>query len=236
MILEELDEAGLRPACIKPNSAFFEQYGVEGFQALFETVEAIHSRGIPVLLDAKRGDIGKTAKAYARFVFDELGVEAVTVNPYLGWDSLEPFLEYSKKGKGIYVLVKTSNAGSQDFQELSLDGKPLYMHVLDHILDDRRAGICAVVGGTHPEVVREVLETSKAMDFEIPLLIPGIGAQGASIDPLRELISSSGSGLHRINASSSILYAWENSAEGPRGFAKASRQAFEELLNQFKLP
>lgn len=231
-ILDELENHGLRPASIKPNSAFFEQYGVEGFAALFQVVEEIRSRGMSVILDAKRGDIGRTAAAYARFAFDELGADALTLNPYLGWETLEPFLEYSKGGKGVYVLLKTSNPGSKDFQELISKGRPLYLHVLDKILEAKVDGAGAVVGGTHPEVLQEVLNLSAQAGQEVPLLIPGIGTQGAPVGELKEILSGNDCAIHRINASSSLLYAWENFENGIEEFPKAARIEFEKLLSQ----
>ena len=233
MILDELEASGIRPASVKPNSAFFEQYGIGGFEALFEIVQNLQHSGIQVILDAKRSDIGKTAAAYARFVFDELKADAVTVNPYLGLDSMEPFLDYCNRGKGVYILLKTSNPGSRDFQELMVSGRPLYLHVLDKIMENKVEGLGAVVGGTHPNVLNEVLKISKERGRELPLLIPGIGSQGAPAEDLKEILFQNEADMHRINASSSLLYAWETYPGGKNVFAKAARSEFQKLIAQF---
>ena len=137
--------------CYKPNMAFYEAEGVEGLKALAATIKYIDGR-VPVILDAKRGDIGNTARNYARAAFDRLGADAVTVNPYLGFDSVEPFLEYP--GKGIFILCLTSNPSSADFQ-LSPDGSPLYEQVATKVLewDQGKGRLGLVVGATHPEKI-----------------------------------------------------------------------------------
>lgn len=165
----------------KPNLAFYEAMGREGMEALHATLESIPAH-IPTIADGKRGDIGNTARMYARALFDNLGVDAATVNPYLGSDSLEPFLEYAQKG--IFILCHTSNPGSQDFQSLECGSanrprEPLYMAVARKSLEwNTRGNVGLVVGATHPDELKRV----RAACPDLPLLIPGIGAQGGDLE------------------------------------------------------
>lgn len=163
----------------KPNSAFYEAGGKMGWETLYQTISYIHQNypDIPVILDAKRGDIGHTNEAYAKAAFDELGVDAITVHPYLGKESLEPFLKRSDKG--IFVLVKTSNPGAGEFQDLKVDNKPLYQIVAEHIKKwDNSHNLAVVVGATYPEELGKVRE----IIGDMPILVPGIGAQGGGLE------------------------------------------------------
>lgn len=187
----------------KPNIAFFEVLGTTGPATLRRVISAVPP-GIPVILDAKRGDIGSTATAYAQAVFDTLGAHAVTLNPYLGGDSLQPFLDYADRG--CFVLCKTSNPGSADLQDLRLaDGRPLYLEVARRARDEWNANgnIGLVVGATHPAVTAEV----RAMCPELPLLVPGVGAQGGDLTAaVRAAVDAHGERAV-INVSRGILYA-----------------------------
>ncbi|MEW6034935.1 MAG: orotidine-5'-phosphate decarboxylase, partial [Chloroflexota bacterium] len=201
----------------KPNLAFYEALGVSGLDILLKTVESIPSH-IPSIGDAKRGDIGNTAHRYAHALFSVLGFDAVTVNPYLGTDSLEPFLEHADKG--VFILCRTSNSGSGDFQSLPCaDGgtsQPLYLRVAQKAQEwNRRGNVGLVVGATHPKELRRVRLTCPDM----PLLIPGIGAQGG------DLAASVHHGVDR-NGEKAIIVSSRQVLYASRGkdFAEAARK------------
>ncbi len=182
----------------KINFAFYEQYGHEGMTALEQTAAHLPSTHIRIA-DAKRGDIGNTAEAYARSVFEHMPFDAVTVSPYMGHDSVTPFLAYADKL--VFILALTSNPGSHEFQRLQLAGRPLYEIVMDAALDwagPAERGF--VVGATHPQE----LEAIRTRHPHVPLLIPGVGAQGG--DPVA-LRLANGNGPAFINSSRAILYA-----------------------------
>ncbi len=210
-------------ACVfKPNPAFFEQYGEEGWHALKETVSLVNSAApdVPVILDAKRGDIGNTNIGYAKMAFDYIGADAVTVQPYQGGEALTPFLE--RKDKGILVLVKTSNPGSGEFQDLSVNGEPLYKVVARNVAKEWNTnGNCGiVVGTTYPNELREVRDIVGTM----PILMPGIGAQGGDLEAsVRAGKDSRGKGII-LNVSRAILYA-DNPREKAQGYDGAIRAA-----------
>ncbi len=192
-------------ACYKPQSAFYEAQGEPGLKALKDTVEYIKEKSpdLPIILDAKRGDIGNTNEAYAKAVFDDMDFDAVTVHPYLGKESLEPFLK--RVDKGIFVLVKTSNPGAGEFQDLAVDGKPLYQVVAEHVAKEWNTNNnCAVVvGATYPEELKKVREIVGSM----PILVPGIGAQGGDLQAvLQNGLDSNKQGLI-ISSSRGIIYA-----------------------------
>jgi orotidine-5'-phosphate decarboxylase len=198
----------------KPNIAFFEARGPSGMETLRRLI-ADMPRNVPVLLDAKRGDMGSTAEAYAEAIFERLGADAVTLNPYLGSDSLAPFLRHADKG--CIVLCKTSNPGSAELQELELaSGGPLYLEVARRARDqwNGNGNVGLVVGATYPGVLAQVRDLCP----DLPLLVPGVGAQGG------ELAAATRASVDRqgeraiISASRSILYA----SSGP-DFAEAAR-------------
>jgi orotidine-5'-phosphate decarboxylase len=183
----------------KPNIAFYERYGIYGLQALIQTIEYI-PKHIPVILDAKRGDIGHTAAAYAKAAFEVFKADAVTVNPYMGHDSIEPFLQYSDKG--IFILCATSNAGFKDIQAWGQE-KPLYQHVAGLVKQwDKNHNCGLVVGATNPDE----LKTIRALVEDMPILIPGVGAQGGDLEKCVQG-GINAKGLRAIiNASRSVLY------------------------------
>jgi len=200
----------------KPQFAHYAAYEAE--DQLERTIEYIHLRhpGIPVILDAKRGDVGHTARRYALEAFERYGADAVTVNPYLGTDALEPFLAYHDRG--VLVLCRTSNAGARDLQDLQSDGRPLYQHVA--ALAAARwnaAGNCGlVVGATYPRELAAV----RAIAGEMPVLVPGIGAQGGDVAGVVECGQNArGEGLI-MSSSRDILYGGEGD-----DFAAAARRA-----------
>jgi len=185
-------------AAFKPNAAFFEQFGAEGWDALKQVVAAIAAesarRGsmIPVILDAKRGDIASTAEAYAQSAFETLGVHCITLSPYLGKDSIDPFL--TNQERGVFLLCKTSNPGSADLQDLALaDGDLLYERVARLAAQwNIRNNIGLVVGATHPEALRRVRAAAPQLWF----LAPGVGAQGGDLETaLRAGLRKDGMGL-----------------------------------------
>ena len=210
----------------KPNLAFYEALGIEGLKALERTVAYI-PKGIPIIGDAKRGDIGSTARAYARALFETLGFDAATVNPYLGYDSLEPFMEY--KGKGVFILCRTSNVGSADFQALpvSQTGTPLFEMVAQRAREWNLYGnLGLVVGATYPEELRRVRQICP----EMPLLIPGIGAQGGDLaSAVRYGVDAEGEKAI-ISSSRQIIYASKG-----EDFAAAAREAALNLRDQINL-
>jgi orotidine-5'-phosphate decarboxylase len=214
--------AGL--ACAyKPNAAFYEALGEDGFRALKETVRAIRELApeAPVILDAKRADIGSTNAGYVRAVFDELGADAVTVHPYLGREALAPFLE--REEKLLFVLARTSNPGAGEFQDLVVDGAPLYRRVAGAVAASwNAAGNCGlVVGATYPEELRLVRED---VGPEMPILVPGVGAQGGDLDAVVAIHGEAGSDTYLVSASRSILYA-----SAGDDFAAAAREEARSL-------
>ncbi|WP_112993180.1 orotidine-5'-phosphate decarboxylase [Herminiimonas fonticola] len=203
-------------ACaFKPQIAYFAALRAE--DQLEDICKYLRERypHIPIVLDAKRGDIGATAEQYAREAFERYGADAVTVNPYMGFDSVQPYVE--RKDKGVIVLCRTSNAGGSDLQFLDVGGKPLYQHVA-HLVADKwnTSGQCAlVVGATFPNELAQV----RAIVGDMPLLIPGIGAQGGDIKATVEAgRTENGTGM-MINSSRAILYAGKD-----QNFAQAARQ------------
>lgn len=197
--------AGL--ACAyKPNSAFYEALGADGFRALEQSVDAIreHAPGAAVILDAKRADIGSTNAGYVAAAFDRLGADAITVHPYLGGEALRPFLERTEKL--VFVLARTSNPGAGELQDLLADGLPLYRHVARRVAGEwNGAGNCGlVVGATYPAEMREVREDVPA---SMPILVPGAGAQGGDVAAVVAANREAGSDAFLINSSRSILYA-----------------------------
>jgi orotidine-5'-phosphate decarboxylase len=185
--------------CFKPNSAFWEQYGPDGWTALLELRD--EAPDTPFLLDAKRGDMGNTMRAYAHAVFDTLGMDAATVSPYFGADSVEEFTRYHDRG--VYVVCRSSNPGAADLQHLELGGKPLYMHVV--ALADRLNtydNIGLVVGATAPREMAEVRRATK-----LPFLIPGVGAQGGDLEGSVRAAWNGDPASCVISASRSLLYA-----------------------------
>ncbi|MFH1560327.1 MAG: orotidine-5'-phosphate decarboxylase [Chloroflexota bacterium] len=209
--------------CYKPNMAFYEALGLPGLEALQRTLEHI-PRDIPLIADAKRGDIGSTAQVSARAMFQQWGFDAVTVNPYLGRDALEPFLEYADRG--IFVLCHTSNPGAADFQELPLgrwdDQRPLYEQVALKAQEwNSRGNIGLVVGATYPQQ----LQTVRRLCPDMVILAPGIGAQGGDLEnTVKYGVNARGEGLI-INASRSVIFASRNKDD----FAREARRAAQEL-------
>ncbi|MEW6401380.1 MAG: orotidine-5'-phosphate decarboxylase [Chloroflexota bacterium] len=190
-------------AAFKPNAAFFEVFGAEGWTALKQVIEAIQEEShrigsmIPVVLDAKRGDIASTAEAYARSAFDALGAHCITLSPYLGKDSIEPFLQYPEKG--VFLLCKTSNAGSMDLQNLLVlpvgaeSSAPLYIYVAQLAQQwNEKNNVGIVVGATHPQIMSNIRAAAPDLWF----LAPGVGAQGGELElTMKSGLRKDGKGL-----------------------------------------
>jgi orotidine-5'-phosphate decarboxylase len=206
----------------KPNFAFYEAEGIEGIKALKETIDHIPD-DIPVIGDAKRGDIGNTARAYARAIFEYFRCAAVTVSPYLGFDSLEPFLGY--QDKEVFILCRTSNAGATDFQSLEFgtgkQARPLFRIVAEKANQwNSNGNIGLVVGASYPDELKTIRNDYPTM----PLLIPGIGAQGGDLPTVLRNGIDQGKERTVINSSRQILYASTGN-----DFAEAARKAANEL-------
>lgn len=203
-------------ACFKPNIAFYEQWGVPGLRALEDTL-ALVPTGIPVIGDVKRGDIGNTAEAYARAMFQAWGFDAVTLSGYMGRDTVEPFLAYADRG--VFILCRTSNPGAREFQGQRLEGGRYLFEAVAIAAAGWGPAIGLVVGATAPAELRRVRELVPGL----PLLVPGVGAQGGSPG---DVVAAAGAepGRLLVNASRSVYYA----GEGPR-FAQAAAEAARAL-------
>jgi orotidine-5'-phosphate decarboxylase len=202
-------------AAYKPQIAFYSALGAE--EQLVASIRYIRQRAPTalVILDAKRGDIGNTAEAYAREAFDRYGADAVTVNPYMGEDAVRPFL--ARQDRGVLILCRTSNSGARDFQDLCFDGLPLYRHVARHAADrwNEHGNLMLVVGATVPREMAEL----RAAHPQMPFLVPGIGAQGGDLEAtLTAGLDARGLGL-LASASRSIIYAGAGSASAIRAAA-----------------
>ena len=211
-------------ACaFKPQIAYFAALGAEDqLEAICRYLRENYPH-IPLVLDAKRGDIGATAHQYAREAFDRYGADAVTVSPYMGSDSVEPYMAWPERG--VIVLCRTSNAGGSDLQFLDVGGRPLYQHVAELVAQKWNGnGQCAlVVGATFPEEIAQV----RALVGDMPLLIPGIGAQGGDIEAtVKAGRTANGTGM-MINSSRAILYA---KPEGDEDFAAAAKRVASSSL------
>lgn len=239
---------------VKPQIAWFEEYGHWGFKALEETIAYSHHRGLLTILDVKRGDIGSTAQAYARAYLGRINfwegkkkkifnADAITLNPYLGLDSLQPFLDMMEQyRKGAFLLVKTSNPGGQDIQDLLLQtGEPLYQQVArylhqwsgEHIPEGQKySRLGAVVGATYPQAAHSLRQEMPNSYF----LVPGYGAQGAKARDLLPFFNPDGLGAV-INASRSIIYAYENNPslslrQATREAALSMREEINQVLQE----
>ncbi|MCI6165204.1 MAG: orotidine-5'-phosphate decarboxylase [Lachnospira sp.] len=232
---------------VKPQVAMYEQFGLEGMEAFKKTVDYCHEKDMVVIGDVKRGDIGSTSEAYAVAhlgkvqvgskkiaAFDE---DFATVNPYLGSDGIKPFINVCKEeNKGIFILVKTSNPSSGEFQDRLIDGKPLYEHVGakvaewgEECMGDNYSYVGAVVGATYPEMGR----TLRKIMPKAYILVPGYGAQGGKAEDLKAFFNEDGLGAI-VNSSRGIIAAYkkeEYAKFGEKNFAEASRQAAIDMIN-----
>jgi orotidine-5'-phosphate decarboxylase len=214
----------------KPNIAFFEAQGLPGLHALEQTMAAIPS-DVPVILDAKRGDIGSTAVAYAHAAFEQWGADAVTTSPYLGRDSIEPFLAY--KDRGVFILCRTSNPGGADFQSLQLATEGGAISLYEHVAMQAQSwningNIGLVVGATAPEELARV----RALCPDMPILIPGVGVQGGDVEVAVRNGTDANGRRAIISSSRQVIYASKSAdfAEAARREALKARDAFNAML------
>jgi orotidine-5'-phosphate decarboxylase len=218
----EIADASAEFACaFKPQIAHFAALGAEGaLQRLIAHLRSAHP-DVPVILDSKRGDIGSTAQHYATEAFDRYAADAVTVNPYLGRDALQPFLD--RADRGVVILCRTSNPGAGELQDLLVAGRPLYQHVAEKAAVEwnTNGNVALVVGATWPEQLAEV----RAIVKDVPLLVPGVGAQGGDAGAVvRHAKTPDGTGL-MVSSSRAVLYAsaGEDYAEAAANAARALR-------------
>lgn len=235
---------------VKPQIAMYEQFGIEGVMAYKRTLDYAHEKDLVVIADVKRGDIGSTSEAYAvghlgkvqvgSNVYAGFDADFATVNPYLGTDGIKPFVDVCKaEKKGIFILVKTSNPSSGEFQDRIIDGKPLYEHVADKVrewgedaMGDAYSYVGAVVGATYPEMgaaLRKVMPKTL-------ILVPGYGAQGGTGKDLKAFFNPDGLGAI-VNSSRGIIAAYkkeEYAKFGEENFEDASRQAVIDMREDIK--
>lgn len=230
---------------VKPQIAMYEQLGIEGLKVYEKTVEYCQSKGLIVIGDAKRGDIGSTSAAYATGhigkikigsnVFSGFHTDFLTVNPYLGTDGVKPFTDVCKEeDRGLFILVKTSNPSSGEFQDRLIDGRPLYELVAEKVvewgadcMDGKYSNIGAVVGATYPEMSKTLRKLMPHTYF----LVPGYGAQGGTAEDLKHCFNEDGLGAV-VNSSRGIIAAYKQekyASFGPENFAEASRQAVIDM-------
>jgi orotidine-5'-phosphate decarboxylase len=203
--------------CFKPNSAFWEQYGPDGWKALLELRDA--APNTPFLFDAKRGDMDNTMRAYALAAFATLAMDAATVNPYLGADSIEEFTRY--KDRGVYVVCRSSNPGAASLQHLEASGKPFYLHVAALAKSlNAHGNVGLVVGATAPEQIAELRRAS-----DLPFLIPGVGAQGGDLEGSVRAAWNGDPASCLISSSRSVLYA-----DSPAKAAAALRSGINAVV------
>ena len=232
--------------CYKVQIAYYEALGLDGMKAYADTLKAVREAGVPVIADIKRGDIGSTSAAYATGHLGSVKVgnttcsafntEYVTVNPYLGTDGVKPFVdECNASDRGIFVLVKTSNPSSGEFQDRLVDGRPLYELVAEKVvewgeasMDGDYSNVGAVVGATYPEMSKILRKLMPKTYF----LVPGYGAQGGTAEDLKYCFNEDGLGAI-VNSSRGIIAAYKKDAYakfGPEHFADASRQAVIDMI------
>ncbi|MCB9497498.1 MAG: orotidine-5'-phosphate decarboxylase [Fibrobacteria bacterium] len=236
-LLEACVRRGVLPAALKPNSGYYENLGIEALRALERVIAAWKQAGVHIVLDAKRGDIGRTSGCYAEAAFDTFHADSVTVAPYMGRDSVEPFL--GSPGKSVFLLLRTSNPGARDFQDLVVDGLPLYLHVAKTALSWKGSeGLGFVVGATAPAELEAIAAWYAERGSDAPFLIPGVsvpgvpGGQGGGIGEVVSRLRAGGLDPwgHLVNASSGLNYAWERNGDRTR-WAQTSAEALEELAS-----
>lgn len=226
-----IDATAAYACAFKPQIAYFAALAAEEqLQAICDYLNQTYPH-IPVVLDAKRGDIGATAEQYAREAFERYKADAVTVNPYMGFDSVEPYMQWADKG--VIVLCRTSNPGGSDLQFLQVEGKPLYQHVARLVAEKWNLnGQCAlVVGATFPQEIAAV----RHMVGDMPLLVPGIGAQGGDIEAtVKAGQTADGTGM-MINSSRAILYAKRLDGESLTDAAARVARETRDQINAFRM-
>jgi orotidine-5'-phosphate decarboxylase len=210
----------------KLNLAFYESMGATGYEIVRKTLDVIPPQ-VVTIGDAKRGDIGNTSLMYAKAMFEDFGFDATTVAPYMGYDSVEPFLRHEERG--VFVLALTSNKGSRDFQYLEVEGEPLYKNVVRKLVKwNEKRNVGLVVGATHPSELEEI----RAMVGDMPLLIPGLGAQGGDVE-LSVRAGCTAEGTRAVyNSSRGIIFAGNGVDFADR--ARAEAMALRDQINMFR--
>lgn len=232
-LIIEMGKRNVYPAAVKPNQGFYAIHGSDGLQVLDCIINDIYSWDIPIILDYKRGDIGPSSANYGKEGFDIFHADAVTISPYMGTDSVEPFLKYCLNDKGVYILNRTSNPGAKDFQNLELkDGRFLYEAVAEKIIEWSKIypGTGAVVGATSLEELSKL--ATMFAPHNIPLLIPGVGKQGGSAKEVVAVLRAAGYPLYlaRINSSSGLTHPWASKKEeAPKNYAKVCINELQKM-------
>lgn len=220
---------------VKPQIAFFEQLGPEGFGIYADVCRHARERGLLVIGDVKRGDIGSTSAAYAEAHLGKIDCDAITVNPFFGTDGVVPFIDAARRhGAGIFLLVKTSNPSSSELQDLTVEGTPVYHKLAEQVSrwgedlvgEAGWSSVGAVVGATHPEIAVELRRVMPRTFF----LVPGYGAQGAGAADAARCFGPEGSGAV-VNASRSIIFAWKPETDDWTGPIREATRAMKEDLN-----
>lgn len=217
----------------KVQIAYYEAMGLEGMKAYSKTVSYLKEKNLLSIGDVKRGDIANTAKEYGKAHFSgDFEVDFITINPYMGFDSITPYLDFVEKGdKGIFVLLRTSNPGAKDIEYLDYKGEPLYYHIGDAIYEmgnsylgeNNYSNIGFVVGGTHSEEAKEIRKRYKNSFF----LIPGYGAQGGKAEDIRLYLDDFNGGV--VNSSRGIITAYKKHEDGEKKFQEYTREAVEKM-------
>ena len=249
-ILECCLKRNVTPAVVKPNSAYYECVSVQSMLVLQQLIADYRSAGIPVILDAKRGDIGKSSAAYANAAYDVYRADAVTVSPWMGTDSVGPFIRENSEN-GAYVLLRTSNKGAHDFQDMAVlrgddprDIASAFYSVADKIIewDTDKGYLGAVVGATHPAELEQITAYTVAKKHEMPFLIPGVsipgvpGGQGGDAATVLRAIANGGGKrkFHVLNSSSGLNFAWQRN-DTPANYANDCVDALEKLAEACQL-
>lgn len=222
ILLDKMEKEKVLPAAFKPNEGFYscfdDRFGLIGSDLLTDLTNpkcgnSLVRQNLPVIIDAKRGDIGKSSANYAKQYLENMGYDAITVSPYMGFDSVKPFIAYCNQvnKKGVYILVRTSNPGANDFQMLKLaDGRYMYQHVANKVVEwsKDRPGVGAVVGATSLTELSDILQVFAGKN--IPVLVPGVQTQGGSAKEVADIARNVGFDLKllRINSSSGITHPW----------------------------
>jgi orotidine 5'-phosphate decarboxylase subfamily 2 len=213
-----LEDTADEICAVKPQSAWFEQYGAAGWTALSNLVAEARRLGIPSILDSKRGDIGETASAYAKAAFETVGADAVTVNPYLGFDGVAPFARF--EDRGVFVVCRTSNPSAREFQDLRAGPEAVFEAVARAVARWDRGNLGLVAGATYPQDLARLRSIAGAA---MPFLIPGVGAQGGTLSDAALGANEAGEGA-LVNVSRALLFA-----QSPRLEARRLRTEFEGL-------
>lgn len=208
-------------SAIKPNYAYFAQYGFDGLSALKNIIERYKNK-IFIILDAKRGDIGKSSEAYSKECYDFWGADAVTLSPYMGSDSVKPFL---REHKLAYVLCRTSNEGAKDFQELKTGKQPLYLQIAKKSIEWN----CGLVVGATSDSIKKIVKITKN---QVPFLIPGIGSQGGDLEMVMNSLKSNPF-IHRINSSSGIAFAYLKNNSNPEKQAISEAEKLNSIIRKY---